>query len=253
MHPRSSPRQVGVVVVRVALLLLFLTASTCHAGSLLNLNFVPGAPVLLGNNGTLAYNVANGDFAGTLTPLTYNAPFVLPHGFALFTGSPQLGIDLTVDQNGNFVSNGAGLTLTGSVTINGATFASSTGNPLLFGAITQFGTQQPAGPAPFDFNGVFTIQGGVLTTTQGSVFGGFPVGRSGGFIIEAENTASGILGNFTQSFSSSTVKSNVGLLVPEPAALTQVLAGAVTLAGWWLARRQGGHRVPPPSPAPPPR
>jgi hypothetical protein len=235
MRAQKPVRRSAPAVLTLALLVL--AAPNCRADLILSFN--PGSPTILGNNGTLAYNASTGNFDAVLTPLTYNAAFVLPRGFATFAASPaaQLTIDLTVDKNGNFVSNGTGLSLTGSVTINGQTFASSPGNPLLTGPITDFGSQAPAGPAPFNFEGVFSITGGVLTTTKGTVNGGFQIGTPGGFILNAENTTSGILGDFQASFSSSSVKINpLGSLVPEPGSMVQMITGLFLLAGWSLRR-----------------
>jgi hypothetical protein len=254
VNARISPRPVGLVL---ALGVHFLLApSVCRANFLLPVGFVSGDPIVSGSNGGLTYNASTGDFKMTLSApsLDYAAPFVTsPHpGFSLFTGT--LTIDLTVDQNGNFVANGTGLTLTGTVTINHATFSGT----LLTGTITNFGAQA-AGPPSLTFDGYFNITGGLLTQTvtgtSGPVFGGFPLGQSGGFLLDTENVTGGTLGDFTHNFSSSSVKPTVGVLVPEPSSLALFLTGAVVLGGWrCVARRTAARKKvreqPAPNPAP---
>jgi hypothetical protein len=208
----------------------------CRAGPLLPLDFQPGAPNVSGSNGSLTYNAATGDFQAALTgaSLVYSAPSVAPRGFVPFSGS--LMMDLTVDHNGNFVSNGTGLVLTGTVTINGAIFTGT----LLTAKITAFGADD-AGPPTRAFDGLFEITGGALTTTQPGtggqdVSGGFPVGSLGGFMLSAEDVTSGTLGDFTRSFSSTTNKPLIGVLTPEPSTIALVLTGAAGLA-WWRKRK----------------
>jgi hypothetical protein len=207
-----------------------------RAGSLLPVDFQPGAPIVSGSNGDLTYNAATGDFQAALTgaSLVYAAPFVSPRGFTTFSGA--LNIDMIVDRNGNFVRNGTGLILTGSVTINGAVFTGTAKNPLLSARITAFGAEN-AGPPTRAFDGVFEISGGALTTTQTGtggqeVFGGFSAGSLGGFILNAENVTGGTLGDFTQSFSSTGDKPLLGVLTPEPSTIVLALTGAVGLALW---------------------
>lgn len=234
VNTRISLRRFGLAL---ALGVHFLVApSHCRAGPLLTLDFQPGAPNVSGSNGGITYDAATGDFHAMLSgaSLVYAAPSVAPRGFAPFSGS--LNMDVMVDHNGNFVSNGTGLVLTGSVTINGAVFSGT----LLTAKITAFGADD-AGPPTRTFDGVFEITGGALTTTQPGtggedVSGGFPVGSLGGFILSAEDVRSGTLGDFTQSFSSTGGKPLIGVLTPEPSTLVLALTGAVGLT-WWRKRK----------------
>lgn len=235
------PRREGPVL---ALGILCLLAPATSRAGLLPIQFQPGSPIISGSGGALAYNATTGDFNLTLSSpsLIYAAPFVMPNGFTNFNGT--LTIDLDVDNKGKFVSNGSGLKLTGTVTINGATFTGTAANPLLTGDITNFGSQ-PAGPPSRSFDGLFDITGGALTTTQpgsggSSVFGGFPPGGSGGFILVAENVTSGTLGDFSRDFSSSSVKPQVGVVTPEPGSLTLLLSAAGALGAWQLRRKRLG-------------
>jgi hypothetical protein len=221
-------------VAAVALGVGFLLApSTCSADFLLPLDFEPGGPTVNGSNGGITYNATTGEFKATLTgpTLVYAAPFVTPKGFALISGG-SLTMDLMVNQSGAFVANGTGVTLTGTVTINGAVFTGA----LLTGVITAFGSQDP-GPPTRDFNGYFTVTGGALTQTMTgtggmAVSGGFGVGQPGGFLLSAENVTSGTLGDFTHDFSSSADKPLLGVTVPEPSTLVLWLTGAVLLVTW---------------------
>jgi hypothetical protein len=233
-----SRRRLGLALALGTLCLL--APATSHAG-LLPVNFRPGSPIISGSNGGLTYNATTGDFDATLTSpsLVYAAPFVQPNGFTLFNGS--LSMDLKVDKNGHFVANGSGLDLTGTITINGAVFGGNN-NPLLTGTITNFGSEA-AGPPTLSFDGYFTITGGALTQTEtGSggqpVFGGFPLGGRGGFLLSAENVTGGTLGDFSRDFSSSSVKPTVGVLAaPEPSSLTLSLTAAVVLGAWRWRRK----------------
>jgi hypothetical protein len=230
----SAPncRRWGILACVVGLLLAAEPAR-CR-GDLFPFTFVPGGPTVTDINGTLTYDVASGHFQDTSTASTLNASYILPRGFAPIT-SGVVTVDLFVNQNGQFVSGGTGFTLLGSVTINGNLISGLTAaDPLLQGSITNFGADLP-GPPTRSFNGLFTVRGGELTKAGTGPSGSpaFALGSLGGFLLSAENVTSGILGNFTQSFSSSSVKSTDGsAMVPEPGPLTLALL-ALALTGRW--------------------
>lgn len=236
MKLHICPSRLGLMSALGALCLL---APSTGRADLLPVNFLPGAPVVSGSNGGLSYNALTEDFHVTLTgpSLIYAAPFVLPRGFAPIS-SGSLALDLMVDHNGAFVTNGTGLRLTGTVNVNGAVFTGT----LLTGTITDFGSEA-AGPPTRTFDGLFTITGGTLTATEAGsggkpVFGGFPAGGPGGFILSAENVTSGTLGDFTRDFSSSSVKPEVGVATPEPSSWVLLLTSALMLGAWQLRRKR---------------
>ncbi len=218
---------------------LLWSPATARAG-LLPINYIPNSPQVGGSNGSIAYTASTGDFKVALSAasLQYTAPLILKAPFfATFTG--VLSIDLTVDHNGNFVANGTGVSLTGTLTLSklqdGATPVTFSGT-LLTGTVTNFGAQM-AGPPSLSFDGYFSVTGGALTQTMtdskgNSVFGGFSVGQLGGFQLVAENVTSGTLGDFTSSFSSSSVKPTLGMLTPEPGTLALWLTGGLGLLSW---------------------
>jgi hypothetical protein len=219
-------------------LLLLLITPICRASGPLNIDFDPNAPIILSIGGTLSYDAGSGKFHSESDALTYNSNNV-PNGFATFTGTNppnKVIIDLNVNPDGSFNSNGTGIVITGSLDLDGDGTVDVSGgksNPLLFGSITNFGSD-PAGPPTVTFQGLFSIDGGQLTqdiplSGGGSVFGGFPKGGIGAFILFAENVTSGTLGDFSSSFSSNSVKDNEGVFIPEPATAALGLVGAAML------------------------
>lgn len=235
--------------LRVAGFLFLIAAPICQA------DLVPFTPnqnyaVVFGSNGTLAYNASSGNFQSDSMPLSYTSPFTVSNdsgGIALFTGDGSMNdvsINLLVNPDGSFKGGGTGLTITGSIDIDtdghDDVVTSGPNTPLLTGDVYAFGAQA-AGPPTIVFNGLFTITGGLLTQNVnlsggGSTFGGFPLGAIGGFILDAQNVTSGTLGDFTQDFSSDSVKATAGVAtVPEPATSTLLLAAVALL---WMMRHR---------------
>ncbi|HZU37999.1 MAG TPA: hypothetical protein VFA18_18910 [Gemmataceae bacterium] len=229
MRIQPWPRPLGCLVA--AALFLVGPASVCRAG-LVPLPWDLSRPFIEGAKGTLAYDAKTQDFQASLVPLVY----VLPPQYVLFSGSAKETIDLRVDHQGQFVSNGGGFTLTGALDLDGDGHPDVSGpQPLLTGTITAFGADA-AGPPTIAFDGLFTITGGLLTqpvslTGGGTLSAPFTVGASGGFLLNAETVQRGTLADFSKDFSSTTVKPLTGqVIVPEPPAWALALAGAVFLA-----------------------
>lgn len=243
MRPRFG---LGRTCCALAGLLLLLSPSVGRAG-LLPVTFAPNGPMIQSINGTLSYDATTGSFHSSASALTFNSPSV-PGGFTFFGGNGQVTIDLHVDASGHFVSNGTGITVTGSLDLDGdgqTDVSGSAANPLLTGTITDFGAGPPS-PSTVLFDGLFTIQGGQLTKPIPLSGGGsdpsfFQTGSQGGFILFTENASSGTLGDFSQSFSGSSSKGDAGPTVPEPATLSLWLAAALSLGllGAWRRRRPG--------------
>jgi hypothetical protein len=226
------------------------------AGPLLPINFTP-APGVQATSGTLMYTASTLDFnlsttdpnALTLftpfysTPSNPNSPFA---GFFDLGLPAALTIDLHVNASGNLVAGGTGFTLSGAVDIDGDGLDDPKGPPtamtLLTGTITAFGTNGP-GPGPVTFNGLFQVTGGRLTapmtlSNNDNIGALFTIGSRDGFAITAEQSISGILGDFRADFKASPDKTYAGAFVPEPGALVLVLSGTVTLCGYVLVRRR---------------
>jgi hypothetical protein len=219
---RSLPtRAVVALVVFLASLFMLLLWPTQSQAGLLTIDFDPNGPSITAINGTLSYDKATGDFQSTATPLSYSSSNLTGSPF-LFSGGPQLSIDLFVNADGTFRQNGTGFDLNGTLTIGGSPISGT----LLRGDITAFGAE-PAGPPPVVFNALFTVTGGALT---GIIPTQFQIGEASGVELIAETTTSGILGDFLESFSSSSVKGTAGAIVPgaivpEPSALTLTATG----------------------------
>jgi hypothetical protein len=229
MKPKIHPRPAALALAAGVWLLLH--ASVCRAG-LLPIEFDTTRPVILGINGSLTYNASTGDFRSILDAATYTSGGNVSH-----FSQGQITIDVMVSQQGAFQSAGPkSFLVTGTVNINGTDVSGDANNPLLFGTVTDFGAQAP-GPPTRSFDGFWDIQGGKLTGG-----GGFPVGgQRGVFLLSAENVTSGTLGDFTQNFSSNSVKVLGGVeAVPEPATWVLGLVGAAGMGLVGLFRRRRG-------------
>ena len=216
---RFIPTPRALALAFAAWALLSAPSRSCQADLIL-IPYSPNGPSVTGANGTLSYNASSTEFQASVqepaNDSNFNSLIFVPAGQPTnlvfldpANGGASLVIDLKVDANGNFLANGTGVTLTGAVDVDGDSTDDASGT-LLTGKIVAFGAQQ-AGPAPLDFDGLFQITGGLLTQAITLSGGGtlapqFQVGATAGFNVEAENVTSGILGNFSQSFSSSLVK-----------------------------------------------
>jgi hypothetical protein len=195
--------------------------------------------MILATDGSVSYDQGTGNFDVTATGL-----FLLSNNLPL--GASQVPIDggsanlnLTVDQNGNLVSPGS-LTVTGAIDIDQDGKNDVSGS-LVTATVNSF-SPSGAGPAPWSFQGAFKFDGGGLTMSSIPLSGGgsfadtFLLGGDGTFNLVIESQVSGILGNFLQSFSGSTVKGLPVSPVPEPASSSLLLAGAATIAGLGVLR-----------------
>jgi hypothetical protein len=218
----------------------------------------PNGPTIQGVFGTLSYSydAGTGEFQSQTIPTALGAASLPDPMFALFDfiipGTTT--IDLFVNADGSFNSNGSGLSISGgSLTLPDGTMVSG---PFLTGTITAFGADPP-GPATRNFDGLFQVTGGSLTApialnSGGSLPALFTVGQTGGFFVSAEDVTSGTLGDFTSSFSSDSVKDEEGaLIVPEPSSLFVGLAGTGLVLGWVAARKAARAACPTKMPSTP--
>jgi hypothetical protein len=168
-------RLCALVQLGAAAAALALSSPAECRGGLLLFDFDPNRPVIQNFDGSVTYDAASGDFNVQATNLFYVSPNT-PTVAAISPGTAV--IDLTVDQNGNMVGTGT-YTLTGAIDFTGNVDMSN--NPindvsgtLLTGTVTAFGAAS-AGPAPWEFDGLISITGGLLTApsltlSDGSTF-----------------------------------------------------------------------------------
>jgi hypothetical protein len=188
--------------------------------------------------GTLSYDAGTGEFQSQTTPAVLGAAS-LPGMLALFDLTGTTTIDLFVNPDGSFNRNGSGLSISGgTLSLSDGTVVSG---PFLTGTITDFGADPP-GPPTRNFDGFFQVSGGSLTAPIALVGGGslpalFAVGQIAGFLVSAEDATSGTLGDFRSSFSSDSVKDEIGAIVPEPSSLSLGMAGTGLVLGWVAARK----------------
>jgi hypothetical protein len=246
MKRLTSSSSLGCLVIATAVLGAAWPASS-HA-TLITSSYVPGGPTFQAVGGTLTYDSGTKVFDASLLPVVYT-PAGSPGNLVFFDpttpdGNLSLTVDLRVDNNGKFLSNGSGVTLVGALDFDSDGTDDANGT-LLTGNILAFGAGNPGqtpGSLPYPFNGLFKVTGGLLSqpvplTGGGTLAAEFPVGTLGGFNLSAETQVSGIVGNFAQSFSASNVKSDTGIVAPEPSGILMALIGSATLAGCALVRR----------------
>jgi hypothetical protein len=229
-------RQSSCALTRFAFALAVLTTlplGQCSAG-----------PVILATDGSVTYDASTEALSVQATGLFFLSNY-LPFG------NPQVPItddgatlSLTVNSSGQIVG-------TGTIAMNGAIDFDQDGTndvsgSLLTGSITAF-SSAGAGPAPWDFNGLFNITGGLLTQASIPLSGGgvftdlYQVGALAQFNLEIEQQVSGILGDFLADFSGVTVKGLVAS-VPEPGTLTLSLIVLMPAAIYARLRGRGGRK-----------
>jgi hypothetical protein len=240
-HSRSfSPLRVFPVVCA-----LLLAAAPSWAGGLIPITLDPNGPTIQGVDGTLSYNAGTNEFQSQTTPAVLGASS-LPSMLAFFDFTGTTTIDLFVNADGSFNRNGSGLSISGgTLTLSDGTVVSG---PFLTGTITAFGADPP-GPPTRNFDGLFDVLGGSLTApialnSGGSLPALFTEGQTAGFFVSAEDVTSGTLGDFTSSFSSDSVKDEVGALIPEPSSLFLGLTGTGLVLGWVAARKAAATACP---------
>ena len=217
-------------------------AAGCRAGGLLQFTFDPNQPLILSTDGSLTFDHTSGDFNVQATGLFFLSNTV----FAPITGSDLATLNMTVDPSGNLVGTGS-LSVTGALDIDGDGTNDVNESTLLTATINALGTA-PAGPAPWEFNGLMNLTGGALTQASIPLSGGgtftnlFQVGETGGFDLVVEQQVSGILGDFLSSFSGNTIKQfAAGVPTPEPSTATLAVLALTTIAGWGALRRLRGR------------
>jgi hypothetical protein len=224
------------------------SAVECRAGGLRSFGFDENRPLIIATDGSVTYTQSTGDLSVQATGLFFLSNN-LPNGNTQVPiTNDSAAISLKVDSSGNLVGTGS-LSLAGAIDFDqdGANDVSGT---LVTGTVNAFGAG-PAGPAPWEFNGLFIFDGGLLTQSSIPLSGGgtftdlFRVAETGGFDLVIEQQLSGILGDFAADFSGSTTKGIVvGVAVPEPATAPLGLIALATLAGWRLTGRFGRRKTP---------
>ena len=219
-------------------------ASESRAGGLIPINFDQNGPFVIATDGSVTYDASTGDFNVQATGNFFLSNDV-PGGLASVDGGTAV-IDLTLDQNGNLLGPGS-ISLNGGIDLDQDGIDDVTGS-LVTGSVTAFGAAT-AGPAPWEFDGLFNFTGGGLTQSSIPLSGGgtftdlYQVGQTGGFDLVIEQQVSGILGDFLTNFSGNTVKGTVvGASVPEPSSATLQIIALASAAGTGLLSRRGRRK-----------
>jgi len=228
--------------------LALVPAAECRAG-VLQFDFDQSRSLILATDGSVTYDQTSGAFNVQAT-----GEFFLSNN--LPNGNTQVPItndtatiNLTVDQNGNLMGTGS-LTVTGAIDFD-QDGTNDVSGQLVTGRISAFGAAR-AGPAPWEFNGLFNFTGGGLTQSSIPLSGGgtftdlYKVGETGGFDLVIEQQVSGILGDFLAGFSGNTDKGiTTGAVVPEPSTATLAVLALTTIAGWGALRHLLRGRIRP--------
>lgn len=214
---------------------LALSATLAPAQATL-LGVTPDAPLLrfgsLLNQGA-DYDAASGRLSISGTPQALQ--FSLPGPFTVIGGPRTLGMDLSLDSSGNVTGGIAGndFELFGEIDSDGDGLADFTGL-LLAGEIRDFGFQDLTTTVDvMDF--LFNVSGGSLA----GQFSGFGIGVA----MTLENSS--FTGSFSQDFTSTRIKGNIGTApippsqIPEPG--TAWLLALAALPGLLPALRRRNH------------
>jgi hypothetical protein len=238
----------GFALARLALVgsLAILGASESRAAGLIPIIFDQSRPVIVATDGSVAYNASTGGFNVQATGLFFVADD-LPKGLPQVpVDSGSAVINLTLDHSGNLLGAGS-IALSGGIDFDQDGKEDVSGS-LVTGTVTAFGAAGP-GPAPWEFDGLFTFTGGGLTQSSIPLSGGgtysdlFKVGQTGAFDLVIEQRVSGILGDFLASFSGNTDKGPVaGVPVPEPSTSTLQLLALAGVAGSGLLGHRGRRK-----------
>ncbi len=230
-----------VAAIAFACGLLFLGPDRpCHAGGLLQFQFDPNGPTIAAANGTLNYDASTGEFSGSAAPLTLSSTLLPGSGVATFSSDSVLSFDFFVNPDGSFRSDPDGFNLNGTLSIGGDRITGG----LLSGDFYAFGAE-PAGPPAWVANALADPNGGLLsryeTLVDGSILpplfpvGGLPMGID--FFVEG--VTSGVLGDFSQSFSGYNLKEDVGLAsIPEPSSGMMAIIAIMVLSVFRFARKR---------------
>jgi hypothetical protein len=230
----------------------------CHAGGLLSFQLDPNGPTIQASGGSLNYDASTGEFSGSVVPLTLTSPLLPGSPTVSFSPDSQLTFDFFVNPDGTFRSDPDGFNLNGTITLNlpdGTTPRIS--GSLLSGDFYAFGAE-PEGPPTWVADALANPTGGLLSRSETLADGStlpplFPPGYPPiGIVFAVADVTGGTLGDFTQSFSSDSVGTQVGAAsVPEPSSgMLAMLAIAVLGLSWFGS---GACRARRGTPAAPPR
>lgn len=241
LHPLCALSRLAIAVGAV----LVSSAAECRAGGLIPIDFDQNRATILATDGSVTYTQSTGAFSVQSTGLFFLSNNLPGGALQVPITDDSALLSLTVDSSGNLIG-------TGSLSVNGAIDFNQDGindvsGTLLTGTVDAFGAAT-AGPAPWEFDGLFHFTGGDLTQPSIPLSGGgtfsdlFGLSDRGGFDLVVEQQVGGILGDFAADFSGGTNKGPVaGAAIPEPGTATLGLIALAALAGWEKVRRHGGR------------
>jgi hypothetical protein len=220
----------------MAALLCLMPEVPCR-GDLLSFHFAPDGPTFLGSGGSLSYDASTGEFQSSFGIQSFTTS-ILPgdsETFAVTDGKVMM--DLYVKPDGTFWYDGTGIQVTGSMTIGGTVISGT----LLSGDFFEFGADPPGTPS-WVSKMLIDPTGGKLDTNVPLMDGTtlpaqFPPGVTTGVAVFADSADTGTLGDFTSSFSSSSVSGQIGAITPEPSTALLTGIGLALLTFLSLRRR----------------